>query len=148
MLFERELHQATQGAERGTEVRLVALAGAQIAGFVNLSEIARGVFQNAYASWAVNAALAGRGYATEGVSALLDFAFTSEAQGGLGLHRVQANIIPANARSIRLAERVGFRREGLALRYLRIAGEWQDHALYATTAEERPGGGVFPPPPR
>ena len=49
---------------------------------------------------------------------------------------MQANIIPENERSIRLAERVSFRYEGLAQRYLRIAGEWRDHRMYAKTAEE------------
>jgi len=64
---------------------------------------------------------------------MLDFAFSGI---GAGLHRVQANIIPSNLASLRLAERAGFRREGLAERYLNIAGEWQDHLMYAKTREE------------
>jgi ribosomal-protein-alanine N-acetyltransferase len=55
---------------------------------------------------------------------------------GLGLHRVQAGVMPQNGRSIRVLEKNGFRREGLAERYLRIAGRWEDHLLFALTAEE------------
>lgn len=105
-----------------------------LAGFFSLGEIVRGVFQCAYASWALSVEVVGQGYATEGVWALLDLAFSEDR--GLGLHRVQANIIPENERSIRLAERVGMRREGLAKRYLKIDGVWRDHLMYATTAEE------------
>ena len=115
--------------------RLVGLsADGRIAGFFNLSEIVRGAFQCAYASWQINHEFARRGYAAEGVAALLDIAFAED--GGLGLHRVQANIIPRNLPSIRLAERMGFRLEGLALKYLKIAGEWQDHLMFAKLVDE------------
>jgi ribosomal-protein-alanine N-acetyltransferase len=108
-------------------------ADGRIAGFFNLSEIVRGIFLSAYASWYVNVEFARSGYGTEGVQALLDIAFSDR---GLALHRVQANIIATNTASIRLAEKVGFRKEGVAERYLRIAGKWQDHVMYARTAEE------------
>lgn len=108
------------------------LPDGRIAGFFNLNEVVRGPFQNAYAGWSVNAELAGQGYATEGVRALLDVAF-----GSLGLHRVQANIVPRNVRSIRVAEKCGLRLEGVARRYLEIGGVWEDHAMYAMTVEER-----------
>ena len=49
---------------------------------------------------------------------------------------MQANIIPRNLPSIRLAERMGFRLEGLALKYLKIAGEWQDHLMFAKLVDE------------
>ena len=93
------------------------------------------VFQNAYASWSVSADVAGSGLGTEGAQALLDLAFLPHPEG-LGLHRVQANIIPANHASIRIAEKTGFRYEGLAKRYLKIGGHWQDHAMYAKLSDE------------
>jgi ribosomal-protein-alanine N-acetyltransferase len=58
---------------------------------------------------------------------------------GLGLHRAQCGIIPSNAASLAVAERVGFRREGLARRYLKINARWQDHVLLAVTLEDREG---------
>ena len=38
--------------------------------------------------------------------------------------------------SLRVLEKAGFRREGLAARYLRINGAWEDHILLAITLEE------------
>jgi ribosomal-protein-alanine N-acetyltransferase len=35
-----------------------------------------------------------------------------------------------------VAEKAGFRLEGRALRYLNIAGRWEDHDVYALTEEE------------
>ena len=60
------------------------------------------------------------------VGSLLPFAFQT-----LRLHRVEAACLPANAASIRLLEKRGFRREGFAREYLCIDGVWQDHLLYA-----------------
>ena len=82
----------------------------------------------------------GRGLATEGVRALLDIAFSPEPEG-LGLHRVQANVMPSNAASLRVVEKVGLRQEGAAERYLRIAGRWEDHLMFAVTTEERTSPG-------
>lgn len=131
-LFERQLQRAAEGtAWKGIGV----LDDGRIGGLFNLNEIVRGPFQNAYAGWSVNAEVAGRGLATEGVRQLLAFAF-APAPDGLGLHRVQANIVPRNAASARVAEKAGFRLEGLARNYLFIAGVWEDHLMYARTTEE------------
>lgn len=126
--FDRQLARVASGTVwKGVGV----LPDGRIAGIFNLNEIVRGPFQNAYAGWAINAEVAGRGLATEGVRQLLHYAFDE-----LGLHRVQANIIPRNAASIRVAEKAGLRFEGLARRYLRINGAWEDHAMYARTVED------------
>lgn len=106
-----------------------------VAGAVNLSGIVRGVFENAYLGYWIDEERGGRGVATEAVRRAVAHAF-----GPAGLHRVQAAVIPRNAASIRVLEKAGFREEGLALRYLRIAGVWEDHRLFALTAEEWPRG--------
>ncbi len=137
--FDHELERVSRGLEAGTHVRLVGvLAGGRLAGFFNLTDIVRGAFQNAYASWSVSADVARRGYGAEGVRGLLAVAFTAPPVG-LGLHRVQANVIPGNEPSMRLAQSVGFRREGEAVRYLQIAGAWRDHVMFALTVEEWQG---------
>jgi len=139
-LFEAQLARCVRGAQEGTQCRLVGVLDDQrIAGFFNLSEIVRGAFQNAYASWSVSADVVGTGLGTEGARVLLDLAFLPRPHG-LGLHRVQANIIPGNRASIRIAEKAGFRYEGLAKAYLKINGQWQDHAMYAKIAEEHNAG--------
>ncbi len=134
--FTRQLDQTLSGIRDGTQYRFVGLLDdSRIAGFFNLFQIVRGAAQYAMVSWSVNAEVGRQGLCTEGVTALLDFAFAPPSTG-LGLHRVQANIIPANTPSIRIAEKTGFRREGLSKNYLKIAGEWQDHFLYAKLADE------------
>jgi ribosomal-protein-alanine N-acetyltransferase len=42
-----------------------------------------------------------------------------------------ANYMPRNDRSGRLLERLGFEKEGIAKRYLKIDGLWEDHVLTA-----------------
>ncbi len=44
-----------------------------------------------------------------------------------GLHRIEANIILKNIRSLRVVEKLGFYNEGLAYKYLNINGKWEDH---------------------
>ena len=60
----------------------------------------------------------------------------SDAFTGLRLHRLEANIQPANAPSIALVRRLGFRREGTSPRYLLVDGQWQDHERWAVLADE------------
>jgi ribosomal-protein-alanine N-acetyltransferase len=67
-----------------------------------------------------------QGIATEAISALLGHCF-----GELGLHRIQAFIHPDNAGSRRLAEKLGFRCEGLLRDNLRVGNVWHDDLLYA-----------------
>ena len=103
-----------------------------ILGFFNLSQIFRGPFMNAYLGYAVGQPYAGQGYMGEGIELVLGYAFET-----LGLHRLEANIQPANATSIALAKRAGFRLEGFSPRYLKIDGQWRDHERWAIVAEDR-----------
>jgi RimJ/RimL family protein N-acetyltransferase len=73
-----------------------------------------------------------QGFATEAVSAVLGFCF-----GELGLHRVEAFIHPDNTASRSLAEKLGFRCEGVLRDHLRVGDEWRDDMLYALLATER-----------
>jgi ribosomal-protein-alanine N-acetyltransferase len=103
-----------------------------IAGVFTLSQIVRGAFQSAFLGYYANAAFAGRGYMREAIELVIDLSF-----GSLGLHRLEANIQPANATSIALARGAGFRLEGYSPRYLLIGGRWRDHERYALTVDER-----------
>ena len=118
----------------------IFLAGGDgLVGRIQLTGISRGPFENAFLGYFVAERHNGRGYATEAVRQAVDFAF-----GELGLHRVQAAVVPRNVASARVLEKAGFREEGLALRYLQIAGVWEDHRLYAVTAEEWPPSASAP----
>jgi len=102
-----------------------------IVGRFHLNEIVRGAFHSAYMSYWVGAPFSGQGFMREGMELVLEHAFTT-----LGLHRVEANIQPANAPSIALAKGAGLRLEGYSERYLKIAGEWADHERWAMTIED------------
>jgi ribosomal-protein-alanine N-acetyltransferase len=101
-----------------------------LVGVFNLSEIVRGLFQSAYLGYYAFSPHAGAGYMAEGLELTLGVAFRA-----LGLHRVEANIQPANLRSLALAREAGFVREGFSRRYVRIAGRWRDHVRMALLAE-------------
>ena len=93
----------------------------------------RGAFLSAYLGYYAFAPHAGRGYMTEALVLLLDAAYRD-----VGLHRVEVNVQPTNARSLALVERIGFAREGYSRRYVRIGGRWRDHVRYAMVAEDWP----------
>jgi ribosomal-protein-alanine N-acetyltransferase len=103
----------------------------EFAGEVNLSSIQRGPFQNAYVGYWMDEARAGNGYTPEALVAVFRFSFDEVA-----LHRLQISIIPRNAASHRVVEKLAIRNEGIAERYLEINGVWEDHVRYAITAEE------------
>jgi ribosomal-protein-alanine N-acetyltransferase len=100
-------------------------------GRVALGGVLLGAFQNAYLGYWIDAGHQGRGLMTEAVRAVTTFAFHVAR-----LHRVQAAVMPSNPPSLRVMDKVGYRREGLSERYLCIAGKWEDHVIFAKTAEE------------
>ena len=61
---------------------------------------------------------------------------TRLALGEMKLHRLEANIQPANARSRALVKALEFRREGFSPRYLKINGRWRDHERWAMLSED------------
>jgi len=135
-MFNELLKRTEEGYDSGSGFRLLGIAeDGRVVGVFVLSEVVRRAFQNAYAGWRVSREFLKQGFGTEGVRGLLDLAF-APAPHGLGLHRVQANIQPSNLPSIALANRVGFRGEGLAKRYLNIDGGWRDHLMFAKTSDE------------
>jgi [ribosomal protein S5]-alanine N-acetyltransferase len=106
-------------------------------GKVALNGIMRGAMYGAYLGYWMDVDHQGQGLVTEAIEAVLGFAF-----GPAGLHRVQAAIMPRNEKSLRVIEKLGFRREGYAERYLQIAGRWEDHILFARTREEHLGEAI------
>ena len=125
--YERELREQIGYAffiRRATDDALI--------GGLTLTNVRRGVTQSCSIGYWIGARYTGRGYMTGAVRAVADFAFD-----GLRLHRVEAACLPSNAASIRVLEKARFQREGLARRYLRINGAWQDHLLFACLGDDR-----------
>jgi ribosomal-protein-alanine N-acetyltransferase len=104
---------------------------APILGRITIFNVARGALQSAHIGYWIDAEEQKRGFAREAVEAALGFAF-----GPLGLHRVQASIMPRNVASRRVVEAMGMRLEGLAERMIENAGVWEDHLIFAVTVEE------------
>ncbi|GAA2442610.1 GNAT family N-acetyltransferase [Agromyces soli] len=131
---EREVGASLRRLAEGTAIPLVLVErgddGERIVGRVNLSDLVRGVFLNAHLGYWIDAERQSRGLATAAVGGALHFARRA------GLHRVQAGTLVHNAASQTVLERNGFTRIGLAPRYLRIAGEWQDHVLFQRLLED------------
>lgn len=103
----------------------------RLIGRVNLSNIVRGAWQNATLGYFLDHRYTGRGLMGEAVRAVLDFAFSDG-----GLHRVEASVMPRNKPSILLLQKIGFHRVGFSPRHLKINGHWEDHEIFAMTAED------------
>lgn len=102
-----------------------------IYGGITLGRIQRGVAQCGTIGYWMGEPHAGNGIMTAAVRLVCAFAFEAA-----GLHRLEAACLPRNERSSRLLRRCGFQREGHLREYLKIAGVWEDHHLYALLARE------------
>ncbi|HEX2911905.1 MAG TPA: GNAT family N-acetyltransferase [Chloroflexia bacterium] len=103
----------------------------ELIGRITLSGIIRGAFQSANVGYFLAEKHNGQGYMTDAVHLVVRFAFQE-----LHLHRVAAATLLHNHGSMRVLEKAGFRREGLARHYLKIDNVWQDHYLFAITVED------------
>lgn len=126
-------------AHGGSYPGLVLVDGTP-AGRVNLNNVVRGAFESADLGYWVDVAHQGRGVATAAVRAVLAVAFDE-----LGLHRVQAGTLVHNHASRRVLAKNGFAEIGLAPRYVRIAGRWQDHLLHQRLTDDPDLAGVAGP---
>lgn len=104
----------------------------RLMGAITLSNVRRGVAQAGSVGYWIGSPFVRQGYMTSAVTALMPFAF-----GHLHLHRIEAACLPVNQASIRLLTKCDFRQEGLARRYLKINGRWEDHLLFARLADDR-----------
>ena len=119
--YQRDLRE-----DIGYALFVYSVATGGLVGGVTLCNVRRGVTQSCTLGYWIGGQYAQQGYMTAAVRAVVPFVFDS-----LDLHRLEAACLPANTASMRLLEKTGFKREGLARRYLRINGGWQDHLLYA-----------------
>jgi ribosomal-protein-alanine N-acetyltransferase len=102
-----------------------------LVGVVNINDVILGGLRSGSLGYYVAAGFARRGFMTEGLALVLDHAFTH-----LDLHRIEANVQPANVASLALIKRLGFRKEGFSPAYLQIDGIWRDHERWAILADE------------
>jgi [ribosomal protein S5]-alanine N-acetyltransferase len=122
-------------ARRGMSLPFVITVDGQFAGQVTVGNVVRGSLCSAWIGYWVASRYTSGGVATAGVAMVVDHCFAVA-----GLHRLEATVRPENRASLRVLEKLGFRQEGVFLRYLDVAGAWRDHLCFALTTEDIPNG--------
>ena len=118
------LEEGEAAAARRSYVFYLALKAEprRIIGLVRLSNVVWGAFLSAHLGYKLDEACLNRGLMTQAVARVSEYAFKV-----LGLHRLEANVMPRNLPSLRVLQKCGFQPEGLARQYLKINGVWEDH---------------------
>jgi ribosomal-protein-alanine N-acetyltransferase len=98
----------------------------ELIGTINLFQVFRGSLQSAFIGYFLDKQQNGKGYTTEAVRLIVNYAFND-----LKLHRIEAGVMPHNGGSIRVLEKAGFHKEGIAKKNVRINGKWEDHQVLA-----------------
>ena len=127
--FNKRLRHGTSETHRSFAV--CSKETNELVGVINLSEIVRGAFQSGYLGYYGFSHSSGQGLMTEGLKLVAKYAFIV-----VKLHRLEANIQPANTASIALVKRCGFSSEGYSPRYLKIRGRWCGHERWALLKED------------
>ncbi len=94
----------------------------RVIGSVAFNNIVLGAFWSCFLGYKLDRDEINQGYITEAIQKGIEIMF-----GEYNLHRIEANIMPKNARSLRVVQKLGFYNEGLAYKYLKIDGKWEDH---------------------
>jgi ribosomal-protein-alanine N-acetyltransferase len=122
-------------AKAGRSLPFAVTLDGELVGQVTVMNVVRGAFQSAAIGYWIAAEAAGQGVMPTAVALVVDHCFAE-----VGLHRVEVNIRPENAPSLRVVEKLGFRREAEYEQYLHIDGAWRDHVGFALTAQDVPEG--------
>ena len=123
--FNRMVRSNRKEARAGRSFSFGIFKGANLIGQINLSGIIYGALRGGHIGYWIDQNYANRGYMTEAVKMVTDFAFSE-----LELHRIEINIRPENEASIKVAKKCGYSFEGLRPNYLHIDGAWRDHHCY------------------
>lgn len=134
-VFAVMLRQQRKQARAGLLLPFAVTVDGRLAGHVTVSGVTRGAFDSAHVGYWVDERVAGRGVTTTALALVLDHCF-----GPIGLHRIEANVRPENAASLRVLDKLGFTAEGSHRRYLFIDEAWRDHLAFALLVEDVPGG--------
>ncbi|MEY3143317.1 MAG: hypothetical protein RLY21_1810 [Planctomycetota bacterium] len=107
----------------------------RMVGVVSLGNISEWPQLAATTGYWLGAGETGKGFMRDALASMLDIAFEDKK-----LHRVVANILPANRRSHAVTEALGFTKEGSARGLIEIDGEWRDHVVWSILSTEWRGG--------
>lgn len=136
--YRRMFRAFRRATRQGQIIPFVITYRDAFAGQLTIGNIMRGALNSGAAGYWIDGRVAGRNIMPTALAMAVDFCFRSAA-----LHRVEVNIRPENAASLRVAEKLGFRKEGFHAKYLHIDGAWRDHVGYALTVEDLPATGLL-----
>lgn len=102
----------------------------RVIGRLSFSNIIRGALCSCLVGYHLDEDMTGNGYMREALSAGCAYMFREQR-----LHRIQADIMPKNIASKNTVTALGFRHQGRNERYMCIAGQWEDHEIYALLNE-------------
>jgi len=120
-----ETNNAANENKSGLNLYLFKKAEENIIGNIGLSNIIYGVFQSCYLGYKLDVNEINNGYMGEGLKKEIEIAFENYK-----LHRIEANVMPRNIKSIRVLEKLEFENEGISRQYLKINGKWEDHMRF------------------
>jgi [ribosomal protein S5]-alanine N-acetyltransferase len=122
---EEQLNKELSNIENKSSFRLWVFKKedeSRIIGSVGFNNIVRGAFLSCHLGYKLDKEEINKGFISEAIQKGIEIMFNE-----FGLHRIEANIMPKNKRSFRVVEKLGFYNEGLAYKYLKINGKWEDH---------------------
>ncbi len=136
--FRRRLKAYGQDArdDLGYSFFITGASTGSLLGGMILSNVRRGAAQSASLGYWTGAPYVCQGTMQKAVRSMLPFAFR-----GLHLHRIEAASMTTNIASLRVLEKCGFSREGLARRFLKINGAWEDHFIFSRIEDDAPLSG-------
>ncbi|WP_240310317.1 MULTISPECIES: GNAT family N-acetyltransferase [Listeria] len=119
---KRRIMQAMSDREKDQAYSYLIEDDQTIIGLIALTGVLRHSLQSAWIGYFLDKEMNGRGYMTEAVKQVVEIAFSE-----LKLHRLEAGVMPHNIRSMRVLEKAGFEKEGIARKNVKINGKWEDH---------------------
>lgn len=134
-VFWTMLRASRREARAGRLLPFAVTDDGVLVGQISVSTVVRGAADSASVGYWVDERVAGRGVVPIALALVLDHCFAV-----VGLHRVEADIRPDNAASLRVVQKLGLREEGLRRHLLFIDGAWRDHLGFALLREDAPGG--------
>jgi ribosomal-protein-alanine N-acetyltransferase len=128
--FATYLRTEHRARRNRTGIPMVIEVGGVLVGRVAVTRIEWGAEAGGSLGYWVAESQAGKAIAPIAVALLAEYAFRE------GLHRLEIAVRPENAASVRVAQKLGFREEGVRRQYLHIDGAWRDHRIFALTETE------------
>lgn len=132
--YARMVRLFDQEGRAGRMLPLVIEVDGRLVGQMHLFGVVWGSLRSGSAGYWIDRSTAGRGVTPFALALLGDHVMRER-----GLHRLEVNIRPENAASLRVVDKLGFRDEGVRTQYLHIDGAWHDHRTFALTTEDLAG---------